>query len=137
MRAVRSRRPRSWGRGTRGWDPVVAAALYEELPAGVIACGREGTNLVFNRQARELFEGTGEALDPDDCAEHYGLYTAEGDRQLRTDEIPLQRALRGEQTSRRRAHRAAAARRAADRQRQRGPGRRKGRTARRGGGPHP
>ena len=97
MRAVRSRRPRSWGRGTRGWDPVVAAALYEGLPAGVIACGREGTNLVFNRQARELFEGTGEALDPDDCAERYGLYTAEGDRQLRTDEIPLQRALRGEQ----------------------------------------
>ena len=97
MKRVRSRRPRSWGHGTRDWDPVAAAALYEELPVGVIACGREGANLVFNRRARELFEGTGEALDPDDCAEHYGLYTAEGDRQLRTDEIPLQRALRGEQ----------------------------------------
>jgi PAS domain S-box-containing protein len=97
MRAVRSRRPRSWGRGSRAWDPVVAAALYEELPAGVIACGREGANLVFNRRARELFEGTGEALDPGDCAGRYGLYTVDGDRQLRTDEIPLQRALRGEQ----------------------------------------
>ena len=43
-----------------------------------------------------LFEGTGEELDPDDCADHYGLYTADGDRLLRTEEIPLQRARRGE-----------------------------------------
>jgi PAS domain S-box-containing protein len=52
---------------------------------------------VFNRWARDLFEGTGEELDPDDCADHYGLYTADGDRLLRTDEIPLQRARRGEE----------------------------------------
>jgi PAS domain S-box-containing protein len=63
---------------------------------GVIAAGRDGENLVFNRRARELFEGTGEDLDSDDCADRYGLYTAEGDRLLRTEEIPLQRALRGE-----------------------------------------
>jgi PAS domain S-box-containing protein len=71
--------------------------LYEDLPVGVIACGRDGENLVFNRSARELFEGTGEELDPDACAERYGLYTADGDRLLRTEEIPLQRARRGEQ----------------------------------------
>jgi PAS domain S-box-containing protein len=64
---------------------------------GVIASGRDGENLVFNRRARELFDGTGEHLDADDCADRYGLYTAEGDRLLRTEEIPLQRALRGEQ----------------------------------------
>jgi PAS domain S-box-containing protein len=64
---------------------------------GVIAAGSDGENLMFNRRARELFEGTGEDLDPDDCAEHYGLYTADGDRLLRAEEIPLQRALRGEQ----------------------------------------
>jgi PAS domain S-box-containing protein len=63
---------------------------------GVIAVGRDGENLMFNRRARELFEGTGEDLDPGDCAEHYGLYSADGDRLLRTEEIPLQRALRGE-----------------------------------------
>ena len=57
----------------------------------------EGENLVFNRWARDLFEGTGEELDPDDCADHYGLYTADGDRLLRTEEIPLQRARRGEE----------------------------------------
>jgi PAS domain-containing protein len=97
MSRLRNGRTRSWGHGTGEWDSVVAATLYEELPVGVIACGREGANLVFNKRARDLFEGTGEALDPDGCAEHYGLYTPEGDRQLRTDEIPLQRALRGEQ----------------------------------------
>ena len=97
MRLKRPRRPRAWGTGTRAWDPTVAAALYEDLPVGVIACGPEGANLVFNRRARATFEGTGEGLDPDDCADHYGLYTAEGDRLLRTDEIPLQRALGGEQ----------------------------------------
>ena len=93
---TRPRRPRAWGSGSREWDPSVAPALYEELPVGVIACGRDGDNLVFNRRARELFEGTGDDRDPDDCADHYGLYTAEGDRLLRTEEIPLQRALRGE-----------------------------------------
>jgi PAS domain S-box-containing protein len=97
MRRNRTRRPRSWGSGSRDWSPTVAAALYEELPVGVIACGREGENLVFNRRARELFEGTGEELDPDACADHYGLYTAADDRLLRTEEIPLQRALQGEQ----------------------------------------
>lgn len=91
------RRPRAWGSGPREWDPSVAPALYEELPVGVIAAGRDGDNLVFNRRARELFEGAGEAIDPDDCADRYGLYTAEGDRLLHTEEIPLQRALRGEQ----------------------------------------
>jgi PAS domain S-box-containing protein len=63
---------------------------------GVIASGRDGENLMFNRRARELFDGTGEHLEPDDCADRYGLYTAAGDRLLRTEEIPLQRALRGE-----------------------------------------
>ena len=97
MRRKRSTRPRSWGSGSRDWSPSLAAALYEGLPVGVIACGAEGENLVFNRWARELFEGTGEELDPDDCADHYGLYTADGDRLLRTEEIPLQRARRGEE----------------------------------------
>ena len=97
MRRKQTRRPRSWGSGSRDWSPSLAAALYEELPVGVIACGREGENLVFNRWARELFEGTGEELDPDDCADRYGLYTASGDRLLRTEEIPLQRARQGEQ----------------------------------------
>jgi PAS domain S-box-containing protein len=92
----RIRRPRAWGSGSREWDPSLAPALYEELPVGVIAAGRGGANLVFNRRARELFDGTGEDLDPDDCAENYGLYTAAGDRLLRTEEIPLQRALAGE-----------------------------------------
>jgi len=96
MRRKRPRRPRAWGRGTRDWDPSVAAVLYEELPVGVIACGPEGANLVFNRRARELFEGTGEELPADDCAERYGLYGAGGERMLELEEIPLQRALRGE-----------------------------------------
>jgi PAS domain S-box-containing protein len=96
MRRPRIRRPRAWGSGSREWDASLAPALYEELPVGVIAAGRDGENLVFNRRARELFEGTGEDLDPDDCADHYVLYTAEGDRLLRAEEIPLQRALRGE-----------------------------------------
>ncbi len=96
MRRKRSMRPRSWGSGSRDWSPNLAVALYEGLPVGVIACGPEGENLVFNRWARDLFEGTGEELDPGDCADHYGLYTADGDRLLRTEEIPLQRARRGE-----------------------------------------
>jgi PAS domain S-box-containing protein len=97
MRHRGQRRPRAWGKGTRDWDPTVAAALYEDLPVAVIASGRDGANLVFNRAARELFEGSGEGIPDDECSEHYGLYTADGDRLLRMEEIPLQRALAGEQ----------------------------------------
>ena len=98
MRRKRSRRrPWAWGRGSRDWEPQLAADLYEHVPIGVIACGRDGANLVFNRWARDVFEGAGEPLAPDDCADNYGLYTGAGDRLLRTEEIPLQRALRGEQ----------------------------------------
>jgi PAS domain-containing protein len=97
MRHRGLRRPRAWGKGPRDWDPSVAAALYEDLPVAVLACGRAGANLVFNRAARELFEGTGGDVPDDECSEHYGLYTADGDRLLRMEEIPLQRALAGEQ----------------------------------------
>jgi PAS domain S-box-containing protein len=97
MRHRGLRRPRAWGSGPRDWDPSVAAGLYEDLPVGVIACGREGANLVFNRRARELFEGSGEDIPAEECSEHYGLYTADGGRLLRVEEIPLQRALAGEQ----------------------------------------
>jgi PAS domain S-box-containing protein len=97
MRHRRLRRPRAWGRGVRDWDPTVAAALYEDLPIAVIASGRAGANLVFNRAARELFEGSGDDIPAEDCSEHYGLYTADGSRLLRMEEIPLQRALAGEQ----------------------------------------
>jgi hypothetical protein len=91
------KRARAWGVGSREWDPRTAAALYERLPEGVIACRRDSENLVFNRRARELFEGAGgEDVEPDMCAEHYGLYTRDGERLLEMDEIPLQRALRGE-----------------------------------------
>jgi PAS domain S-box-containing protein len=96
MRHRGFRRP--WaGRGARDWDPSVAAELYEDLPVAVIACGRGGANLVFNRAARELFEGSDAHIPDDECSERYGLYTAAGDRLLRREEIPLQRALAGEQ----------------------------------------
>jgi PAS domain S-box-containing protein len=99
MRRKQSRRPRAWGSGSRNWTPSVAAALYEDLPIGVIASGSDGENLTFNRYARELFEGSGEELDAEDCAGRYGLYTADGDRLLLTEEIPLVRARGGERFS--------------------------------------
>jgi PAS domain S-box-containing protein len=89
--------PRPWkGRGAKDWDPSVATELYEDLPVAVIACGRAGANLVFNRAARELFEGSDAHIPDDECSERYGLYTAAADRLLRREEIPLQRALAGE-----------------------------------------
>jgi PAS domain S-box-containing protein len=90
-------RPRAWRRGPTDWDPTVADALYEDLPVAVIASGRAGAHLVFNRAARELFEGSAADIPDEECSEYYGLYTADGDRLLRMEEIPLQRALAGEQ----------------------------------------
>ena len=96
MRRGRPAWPRTRGARPTAWEPHRALDLYEHLAVGVIACGRDGANLVFNRRARELFEGSGDA-NADDCAADHGLYTADGDRLLRADEIPLQRALQGEE----------------------------------------
>lgn len=71
-------------------------AILENLSEGVIACDATGTLSFFNRATRE-FHGIGEEPIPSSgWSEHYSLYRADGTPMV-PDDVPLFRALRGEE----------------------------------------
>ena len=73
-----------------------AQALMESLQTGIVACNAQGMLTLFNRATRD-FHGLPEApLPPDQWAQHYDLYCADGKTPLAKEEIPLFRALSGE-----------------------------------------
>jgi PAS domain S-box-containing protein len=74
----------------------LAAALLEELNQPLIACDPEGRLVVVNRRARTLHgAGTGE-LTPERWREACDVYHPGTKHPIRDDELPLWRALAGE-----------------------------------------
>lgn len=73
------------------------AALLENITEGIVACDQDGILSVFNRATRELHGLPEEHLAPELWAEHYDLYLADGTTRMGKDQIPLFRALSGEQ----------------------------------------
>lgn len=73
-------------------------AVLEHLDSGVVACDAEGQLTLLNRASRELhgLSGLSDDEPPEEWAQHYNLYRADGITPLPTHEIPLVRALRGE-----------------------------------------
>jgi PAS domain S-box-containing protein len=95
LRRARPRRPR------RDHPLVVqrgvSFALLDHLSDGVIASDADGTTLTFNRKAREIFGAPHERTTAAECAEHYSLYEPGEDRLVALEDLPLYRALHGEQ----------------------------------------
>ncbi len=72
-------------------------AMLDNVSEGIVACDAQGVLSVFNRATREM-HGLSEApLLPERWSEHYSLFAPDGQAPLSTEEIPLYRALRGEQ----------------------------------------
>lgn len=72
------------------------AAVLENLSEGIVACDEHGVLTLFNRAMREFHGLSPEhTLPPDQWAEHYQLYLADGKTLMATEEIPLVRALGG------------------------------------------
>jgi diguanylate cyclase (GGDEF)-like protein/PAS domain S-box-containing protein len=72
-------------------------ALLDNITEGIVACDGSGTLSVFNQATREL-HGLPEApLPPEQWAQHYDLYLADGVTLMNTAQIPLFRAFNGEQ----------------------------------------
>jgi PAS domain S-box-containing protein len=71
-------------------------ALLESLETGIVACDGTGELTLFNRATREMHGLPEEPLPPDRWAEHYGLFQADGRTPMLKEEIPLYRALHGE-----------------------------------------
>ena len=78
-------------------DRAFLSAVLEAVEDGIVACGADGVLTLFNRATRE-FHGMGlESLNPEKWASQYSLYSADGKRPLEPHEVPLYRALAGEQ----------------------------------------
>ncbi|HEX8337445.1 MAG TPA: PAS domain-containing protein, partial [Pyrinomonadaceae bacterium] len=72
-------------------------ALLENVEDAIVACDAAGVLTVFNHAARML-HGRGERpITADEWAEYYDLYMPDGRTRMRKEEIPLYRALQGEQ----------------------------------------
>src|SRR5581483_11033576 len=70
-------------------------AVLENITEGVVACDADGVLTFFNRAARQLHGRDLLPLPPPRWAEHYRLCRPDGRTPLRTEEIPLYRALHG------------------------------------------
>ncbi len=71
-------------------------ALLESLHEGIVACAADGTLTLFNSATREFHGLPEQPLPPEQWAEYFDLYHADGLTPLDTEEIPLFRALAGE-----------------------------------------
>ncbi len=72
------------------------ATLLDNIEEAVVSCDAEGVLARFNRSARRLHGIPEEKIPPEQWAEHYDLYHADGCTKLRRGDIPLFRALQGE-----------------------------------------
>jgi diguanylate cyclase (GGDEF)-like protein/PAS domain S-box-containing protein len=72
-------------------------AVLESVDVAVCACDADGKFTVFNRAAREYYGFNPADIPMDQWASHYRLYSADGLNLLEADQVPLARALRGEQ----------------------------------------
>ena len=72
-------------------------AVLENLSDGIVACDAHGQLTLFNRALREMHGLPAENVPQEDWSEHYALFHADGVTPMAMAEIPLVRALRGEQ----------------------------------------
>ncbi|MBW4576025.1 MAG: PAS domain S-box protein [Aphanothece sp. CMT-3BRIN-NPC111] len=70
--------------------------LLDNLQAGIVACDAQGILTLFNRATQEFHGLPEEPIPPQEWAQHYDLYQPDGKTLMKTEEIPLFRALQGE-----------------------------------------
>ncbi|HEV2108180.1 MAG TPA: diguanylate cyclase, partial [Thermomicrobiales bacterium] len=80
----------------RRQERAFLAAVLENAEEGIVACDARGTLTLFNRATRNFHGLPEEPIPPEQWAEHYNLYRADGRTLLATEEVPLFRALQGE-----------------------------------------
>lgn len=71
-------------------------ALLDHLADGIVACDSNGDLTLFNRVTCEFHGIEEESLPPDQWAEHFDLYQADGKTPMQMSDIPLFRAFQGE-----------------------------------------
>lgn len=82
---------------SRERDRAFQRAVLENLSDGIVACDAEGSLTLFNRALREMHGLPAASIPPEQWSEHYALYHDDGVTPLTMAEIPLYRALQGQQ----------------------------------------
>jgi PAS domain S-box-containing protein len=72
-------------------------ALLDNLSDGIVACDASGTLTLFNATSQVFHGLPAQPLPAERWAEYYDLYDAEGSFPMQQEDIPLFRALNGEQ----------------------------------------
>lgn len=78
-------------------DREFLGAVLDNISEGIVACNSQGMLSLFNHATREFHGLPDVPIPPDRWAGYYDLYEADGRTPLRTERIPLYRALAGEQ----------------------------------------
>jgi len=73
------------------------ATVLEEVEDAIIACDSKGALTFFNRASHEFHGISDTTVPPERWAEHFSLFHPDGVTLLTMDEVPLMRALRGQQ----------------------------------------
>uniref|UniRef100_B8HS58 histidine kinase n=1 Tax=Cyanothece sp. (strain PCC 7425 / ATCC 29141) TaxID=395961 RepID=B8HS58_CYAP4 len=71
--------------------------LLDQVQAGIVACDADGQLKLFNKAARSFHGLVAQPLPPQQWAEQYDLYLPDGKSPMAPEDIPLYRALQGEQ----------------------------------------
>ena len=78
-------------------DAELIASVIRSMPEGVVVADTTGRFVVINEAARRMGGGGPPPGSPADWSEAFGLYVPGTDRLFPPDELPLARALRGEE----------------------------------------
>ncbi|MES9898374.1 MAG: ATP-binding protein [Sedimenticola sp.] len=70
------------------------AAVMDNVADGIVACDENGMLSLFNRATREFHGVDQKNLPPDQWADQYDLYLADGKTPMQMEEIPLYRAFK-------------------------------------------
>ena len=73
--------------------------ILDSMQEGLVAADEHGTFLMWNRAATRLMGRGPDDVAIENWARHYGVYSSDGTTQLSADELPLLRAMRGENVS--------------------------------------
>lgn len=68
-------------------------AVLENVNDGIVACDAQGKLTTFNKKTREMHGIDTKDIPPEECAEFYSLYEADGETLLTPERVPLFAAL--------------------------------------------
>lgn len=71
-------------------------AILDNVQAGIVACDADGILTVFNQAAKDFHGLPQQPVPPDRWAQYYDLYLPDGKTRMNTEDIPLFRALQGQ-----------------------------------------